>query len=232
MKILRPRRYGKTRAYAGPEWRWRQTQMQNCHRLRELKESAATASRRSRCLLDVSARLRAVTGFSSETVLELISRTVEARKRACAALVGHASLHGCASANCNWPAPACHACEREKPMSEEKRELLEKLKFELAFVEDGGYGRSVRAPHKPTSPFQDSLTCLNFGDPSRRHPCAECILMQYVPESRKHEDVPCHHIPLDQERRTIATLEGAEAEEVLRRWLRDEISRLEGELAP
>ena len=31
-------------------------------------------------------------------------------------------------------------------MSEEKRELLEKLKFELAFVEDGGYGRSVRAP--------------------------------------------------------------------------------------
>jgi len=25
-------------------------------------------------------------------------------------------------------------------MAEEKRELLEKLKFELAFVEDGGYG--------------------------------------------------------------------------------------------
>src|ERR1022692_2039766 len=70
-------------------------------------------------------------------------------------------------------------------MSEEKRELLEKLKFELAFVEDGGYGRSVRAPHKPTSPFQDSLTCLNFGDPSRRHPCAECILMQYVPSPAK-----------------------------------------------
>src|ERR1039458_6325274 len=60
-------------------------------------------------------------------------------------------------------------------MSEEKRELLEKLKFELAFVEDGGYGRSVRTPHKPTSPFQDSLTCLILGDPSRPHPCAECI---------------------------------------------------------
>ncbi len=99
-------------------------------------------------------------------------------------------------------------------MSEEKRELLEKLKFELAFVEDGGYGRSVRTPHKPTSPFQDSLTCLNFGDPSRPHPCAECILMQYVPESRKGEDVPCHHIPLDQESRTIATLDATEAEEV------------------
>jgi hypothetical protein len=115
-------------------------------------------------------------------------------------------------------------------MSEEKRELLKKLKFELAFVEDGGYGRSVRTPHKSTSPFQDSLTCLNFGDPSRTHPCAECILMQYVPESRKGEDVPCHHIPLDQESRTIATLDATEADDVLKRWLRHEITRLEGEL--
>jgi len=115
-------------------------------------------------------------------------------------------------------------------MSEENRELLEKLKFELAFVEEGGYGRSVRTPHKSTSPFQDSLTCLNFGDPARPHPCAECSLMQYVPESRKSEDIPCHHIPLDQERRTIATLDATEAEEVLKRWLRHEIDRLEGEL--
>ena len=42
-------------------------------------------------------------------------------------------------------------------MSDTKRELLDKLKLELAFIEDGGYGRSVRTPHKPTSPFQDSL---------------------------------------------------------------------------
>jgi hypothetical protein len=114
-------------------------------------------------------------------------------------------------------------------MSEEKRELLEKLKFELAFVEDGGYGRSVRTPQQSTSPFQDSLTCLNFGDPLRAHPCAECVLMQYVPESHKGEDVPCHHIPLDQERRTIATLDATGAEEVLKRWLRHEVTRLEGE---
>ena len=116
-------------------------------------------------------------------------------------------------------------------MSEQKRELLTKLKFELAFIEDGGYGRSVRTPHKSTSPFQDSLTCLNFGDPSRPHPCSECMLMQFVPESGKDEDVPCHHIPLDHESRTIATLDPAEGEEVLKRWLRQEISRLEGELA-
>jgi hypothetical protein len=118
-----------------------------------------------------------------------------------------------------------------KEMSEEKRELLRKLKFELSFIEDGGYGRSVRMPQKPTSTFQDSLTCLNFGDPLRSHPCSECILMQYVPESSRSEDVPCHHIPLDQERRTITTLDESEGQEVLKRWLRGEISRLEEELA-
>ena len=115
-------------------------------------------------------------------------------------------------------------------MSEEKRELLKKLKFELAFVEDGGYGRSVRTPQIPTSLFQDSLTCLNFGDSLRSHPCSECALMQFVPESAKGEDVPCHHIPLD-EGKTIATLDAAEGEEILKRWLRQEIGRLEGELA-
>lgn len=116
-------------------------------------------------------------------------------------------------------------------MSGEKCELLEKLRFELAFVEDGGYGRSVRTPNKPTSPFQDSLTCLNFDDPARPHPCGECMLMQYVPESSKGEDVPCHHIPLDRESRTISTLDAADADEALKQWLRAEIARLEGELA-
>jgi hypothetical protein len=114
-------------------------------------------------------------------------------------------------------------------MSSEKLELLEKLKFELAFIEDGGYGRSVRTPHKPTSSFQDSLTCLNFGDPTRAHPCAECVLMQYVPESRKSEDVPCHYIPLDRDSRTVSTLEANEAEGALKLWLHQEIERLEGE---
>ena len=116
-------------------------------------------------------------------------------------------------------------------MSDAKRGLLDKLKFELAFIDDGGYGRSVRTPHKPTSPFQDSLTCLNFGDPLRSHPCGECVLMQYVPESGKTEDVPCHHIPLDHKSRTIATLDPSEGEEVLKQWLRGEIERLEKELA-
>ena len=110
-----------------------------------------------------------------------------------------------------------------------KYELLKKFKFELAFVEDGGYGRSVRTPHRPTSPFQDSPTCLNFGDLSRAHSCAECVLMQYVPELGKNQEVPCHHIPLDRESGTIATLKATDAEEALKFWLHQEISRLEGE---
>jgi len=114
-------------------------------------------------------------------------------------------------------------------MSDENRELLEKLKFELAFIEDGGYGHSVRTPHKSTSPFQDSLTCLNFGDPLRPHPCGECILIRYVPELHKSEHVPCHHIPLDLESRTLATLNDGEAEEALKLWLHQEIDRIEGE---
>ena len=113
-------------------------------------------------------------------------------------------------------------------MSQENPDLLEKLKFELAFVEDGGYGRSVRTPHKSTSPFQDSPTCLNFADPARPQPCAECSLMQYVPESCRGEDVPCHHIPLDRKNGTVATLDAPVAEEAVKRWLRREIARLEG----
>jgi hypothetical protein len=50
-------------------------------------------------------------------------------------------------------------------MSEDKRDILEVLKFELAFLEQGGHGRSVRTPWKPSSVFQDSLSCINFNNP-------------------------------------------------------------------
>jgi hypothetical protein len=56
-------------------------------------------------------------------------------------------------------------------MLTDDRDVLDVLKFELDFIEKGGYGRSVRTPWLATSIFQDSLTCLNFGDPNRSHPC-------------------------------------------------------------
>ena len=115
-------------------------------------------------------------------------------------------------------------------MRETKQELLEKLRFELAFIENGGYGQSVRTPHTPTSPLRDSPSCLNFADSKRTYPCSACWLIQYVPAERRNENIPCHHIQLDAQSSTIAklnTMDRAEAEEALKMWLRERISEFE-----
>jgi hypothetical protein len=120
-------------------------------------------------------------------------------------------------------------------MPKDDRDILEILKFELDFLENGGYGRSVRTPWKATSAFQDSLTCINFGDPARSHPCNDCLLMQFVPEERRSENVPCHHIALDESGETVDTLEAqqnqADLEERVKNWLRASIKRIQKERA-
>jgi hypothetical protein len=119
----------------------------------------------------------------------------------------------------------------EVPMSGDKRDILEALRFELAFLEQGGYGRSVRTPKTPTRSFQDSLTCINFNEPARPHPCNECFLTDFVPGSAQSEDVPCHHIPLNAKGETVDTLRDNQLklEEALEAWLRTTIQRLEQE---
>ncbi len=111
------------------------------------------------------------------------------------------------------------------------RDVLEVLKFELSFLEQGGYGRSVRTPWKPTSSFLDSLTCLNYGEPDRPHPCNECLLFAFVPEQSRNETVPCHHIPLNDHGDTLQSVDRGynqiEIEEKLKNWLRATIARLE-----
>jgi hypothetical protein len=120
-------------------------------------------------------------------------------------------------------------------MPKDERDVLEVLKFELDFIEKGGYGRSVRTPWLPTSVFQDSLTCINFGDPERSHPCDECLLMQFVPAERRSEKVPCHHIPLSPLGETVHTAERWETqaamEDTVKNWLRAAIKRIEEERA-
>ncbi len=55
-------------------------------------------------------------------------------------------------------------------MAKDERDILEILKDELNFIEQGGYGRSVRTPWKPKSAFQDSLTCINLRGPQTYPP--------------------------------------------------------------
>ena len=118
-------------------------------------------------------------------------------------------------------------------MSDDKRDILEVLKFELDFLEQGGYGRSVRTPWKPTSIFLDSPACINFNDSGRPHPCNECVLTDFVPLKRQDEEVPCHHIPLNALGETVYTMERQherrELEEALKAWLRATIQRIEQE---
>ena len=117
----------------------------------------------------------------------------------------------------------------------DERDILETLRAELSFIEKGGYGRSVRTPHVPTSVFQDSLTCLNFGYPYRAHPCDECMLNDFVPEARHSEVVPCHHIAVGAEGETIEELELKDnqqlLEEQVKAWLRARIREIEIERA-
>ncbi len=120
-------------------------------------------------------------------------------------------------------------------MAKDNRDLLEVLRFELNFIEQGGYGRSVRTPWKPTSVFQDSLSCLNFGDPQRSEPCEACILMGMVPPEYRNETVPCHHIPLNEAGESLDSLNRGynqqELEEAVIAWLRKTIDKLERERA-
>ena len=92
-------------------------------------------------------------------------------------------------------------------MTHDNRDTLEVLKAELDFIEKGGYGRPVKTPWQPTSIFQDSPSCLNFADLERTHPCEDCLLIDFVPPEKRSEDVPCHHIPLDNVGATVEELE-------------------------
>jgi len=114
-------------------------------------------------------------------------------------------------------------------------EILSALRFELKFLEDGGYGRSPRTPWRASNVFEDSPTCLNFDDASRPYPCNECFLMKFVPQDKQEEAVPCKFIPLTGDGHTVDDFyrcgSQVELEEALKTWLRKQISRLEAEQA-
>ena len=120
-------------------------------------------------------------------------------------------------------------------MESNPQELLEMLKFELHFLENGGYERSVREPRKEVSVFQDSISCLNYALPVREHPCSECFLMEFVPKGKQDESVPCHHIPLNDRGETLESMQGfgrdLQVQDAMREWLHNKIAELEATLA-
>ncbi len=119
-------------------------------------------------------------------------------------------------------------------MAADLKEVIVQLKLQRDILKDGGYGRSVRTPWKEERLFRDSITCLNVTEPVKRHPCNECLLWEWVPESHHGEDIPCHFIPLDHAGKNIAELEAAgkreEAEQALLAWLETMIPELETKL--
>jgi hypothetical protein len=117
-------------------------------------------------------------------------------------------------------------------MSKDNRNLLDVLKFELEFLEQGGYGRLPREAWRPRFIFEDSPTCMNFNSKDRE-PCSECLLMQFVPEDARKEQTPCIHIPLSLSGDTLDSLYRTgtqqEIEAALGDWLRATIHRLDVE---
>jgi hypothetical protein len=115
-------------------------------------------------------------------------------------------------------------------MSTDDRDILEVLQAELDLLEKGGYGRSPRTPWKAKSPFQDSLTCINYMYLKKAHPCSECHLIDFVPGDRRSEEIPCHFIPLNESGETLEQLEGEDnqqkLEEALKAWLRARIKEI------
>ena len=105
----------------------------------------------------------------------------------------------------------------------DRRDVLQVLRAELAFVDSGGYRKAQRFPWRPNFVFEDSPTCCNFHDPDHPQPCSECLLMQFVPQDRRVTRSPYRHIPLTSRGETVNSFYGwgteEELETALRAWL-------------
>jgi len=120
-------------------------------------------------------------------------------------------------------------------MQKDERDLLDVLKFELDFLEKGGYHASPREPRKTSLFFKDSPACMNYDAVDNPAPCEECVLMQLVPPEVRQKSMPCRHIRLNAAGETLDSLhqhaEQPLEEEVYRAWLRATVATLESERA-
>ena len=116
-------------------------------------------------------------------------------------------------------------------MNGHRQDVLDALKFERTFLDGGGYERSVREPSKALSVFQDSPSCPNYAAQTRTQSCADCFLIDFVPQEKRGEAAPCHHIPLNDRGDTVSSLGGpgdnVEVQRALRGWVRKTIDAIE-----
>jgi hypothetical protein len=118
-------------------------------------------------------------------------------------------------------------------MTQQLRDVLQILRFELNYLEQGGFERD-RVSLGTESPFRGTFVCINFDDPLRAHACHECPLYQFVPQERRTKEFPCHHIPLNDSGETVAEFierqDPVRMVPVLENWLRTTITKLEAPL--
>lgn len=108
-----------------------------------------------------------------------------------------------------------------------REDTAEVLRKELQFGRKGGYRTPLvwRAPLV----FEDSPTCPK----ARCSACldTDCVLMTLVPKQRRHEAIPCRHIPLNDLGETVDSLyrtaTNEEIEQALQSWLQVAIRQLE-----
>ena|SRR5579864_5591665 len=113
----------------------------------------------------------------------------------------------------------------------QNQRTLELLCGELSFLKIGGYGRQFRHSNwRPTRLFRDSPLCPNFEPDAPRQPCERCPLFQFVPQEKREKSLPCHHIPMNENGDTIASLyrkgDQARMDEAVKRWLEATIEEL------
>jgi len=116
---------------------------------------------------------------------------------------------------------------------QDRHRLVAVLRAELTFLEQGGYRRGPRYPWRPNFVFEDSPTCINYQDKEEKQPCAECPLIDFVPQERRETRFPCRHIHLTERAETVNTFyewgTEEELEVALRGWLKRTIQDLEAE---
>jgi hypothetical protein len=104
---------------------------------------------------------------------------------------------------------------------------LSALKKELEFLEAGGYRQPMG--WRPALVFEDSPICPK--PPFSSCPNCQCALLDFVPEGKRDQTIPCQHIPLNEAGETLCTMYNTatidEIEGALREWLRRRIAEIE-----